>query len=128
MVRAIREGYRVLRAHAVPIVPPSHRLFQWLPEPLLLLVMRRMLRSEDARVKIGHALRARGEMQMLADEFRVLTDSAAVQTPALRRLLESLDPSAEPLADGAAELPVRWGAVWGLLGGLAVLVALLSRL
>ena len=34
MVRAIREGFQVLRANGVPITPRNHRVLEWLPEPV----------------------------------------------------------------------------------------------
>ncbi len=120
MLRAIREGYRVLTALGVPITPAHHRIFQWLPEPLLLLVTRRRLRSDPDNVRIGHASGARDEMQALADEFRTLASSASVSTPALDRLNSHLDPSSEAMPEGSAEIPVHWGVAWAF--GVAVLV------
>lgn len=108
MLRAIREGFRVLRRLGIPIEPPNHRLFEWIPEPVLLAVLRRMLASDAAAVKIGHAAGARNEWQTIADEFRSLTAKAGLPTPALDRLHQHLDPAAEPIADGSAEIPPSW--------------------
>lgn len=125
MLQAIREGYRVLTALGVPITPAHHRIFQWLPEPLLLLIARRRLRSDPENVRIGHAAGARDEMQALADEFRTLASSTSVSTPALDRLSSHLDPSAEAMPEGSAEIPVHWGAAWtfgaAVLAGWAML-------
>lgn len=111
MLRAIREGYRVLRRLGIPITPSSHRLFGWLPEPLLLAVMRRMLASDAAAVKIGHAAGARDEWRSIADEFRTLTAKARLPTPALDRLYEHLDPAMDPVPDGSAEIRLSWNRV-----------------
>ncbi len=108
MLRAIREGYRVLHRLGVPITPGSHRLFDWLPEPLLVPLMRRMVASEDAAVKIGHAAGARAEWRRIADELRDLAVQAELPTPAVDRLRRHLDPAAEPLADGSTEIPLSW--------------------
>lgn len=108
MLRAIREGYRALRQLGVPITPAHHRLFEWLPEPVLVRAMRSMLASDAAAVKIGHGVRARREWQILADELHTLTERAGVPTPALDRLYRYLDPAAAPIADGSASIPVRW--------------------
>ena len=35
MIRAIREGYGVLRALDVPITPTNHKIFNWVPEMVL---------------------------------------------------------------------------------------------
>jgi 2-dehydropantoate 2-reductase len=91
MRQAILEGYRVLSANGIPITPKSHRIFQWLPKPLLLLVMRRMIESDTASIKIGHALGARDEMKTIADELRSLARKTSVPTPAMERLCRYLD-------------------------------------
>ena len=88
MLRAIREGYEVLRSLQIPITPGSHRIFEWLPERLLLAVMRRKLASKDAAIKVGHALRARTEIKLLAEEFQALAKRTSVPTPAIDRLRE----------------------------------------
>jgi len=31
MVRAIKEGYKVLQALGVPITPSNHKVFNWIP-------------------------------------------------------------------------------------------------
>lgn len=109
MIRAIREGYRVLRRLGTPVTPPIHRLFELLPEPLLLGMTRRMLASDAAEVKIGHAMAARREFQAIADDFSSLTTRASLPTPALDRLCRHLDPAVDPLAEGSAEIPLSWG-------------------
>ena len=98
MLRAIREGYRVLSANGIPITPKRHRIFQWLPKPLLLFVMRRMIESDTANIKIGHALGARDEMRTIADEFLSLARKTSVPTPALEDLCRNLDLTVGPAA------------------------------
>jgi 2-dehydropantoate 2-reductase len=111
MLRAIREGYGVLSAHGIPVIPLSHRIFRWLPELLLLPIMRRVIRGEGTEIKIGHARAARDEMESLAAELRALAGKASTATPALDRLARHLDPETEPLPDGCAEIPVSWSLV-----------------
>jgi 2-dehydropantoate 2-reductase len=125
MLRAIREGYRVLTALDIPITPKKHKVFQWLPEPLLLAIMRRMIESDTTTIKIGHALEARQEMKTVADEFQELSRKTNVPTPSLETLNGYLDRGAEPISDGSAEISVNWNGVWIVLGALALLVALL---
>jgi len=114
LLRAIREGYRVLAANGTPITPKSHRIFRWLPEPLLLFLTRRILERETTSIKIGHALGARSEMKTISDEFRALTETTSISTPAMDRLYQYLDPTVEPVADGSADLSVNWVGVWKL--------------
>ena len=91
MIRAIREGHRVLSALAVPITPSSHRIFRWIPEFLLVLAIRRKLDDDAWNIKIGHAAAARDEMKAIADEFRELVRQSGVTTPAIDRLGPYLD-------------------------------------
>ncbi len=126
MLRAIREGYKVLSALGVTILPRNHRIFKWLPEPLLLLLMRRSIESDAASMKIGHALDAREEMRILGDDFRELIREAGVQTPAIDSLNRYLDPLMECVPDGNSEIPVNWNGVWIALGILAAFALLLS--
>jgi|TARA_Y100000294_G_scaffold50050_1_gene47169 2-dehydropantoate 2-reductase len=126
MRRAIREGHGVLSALGVPITPAIHRIFRWLPEPLLVAIMRRMIEGEEASIKIGHALGARNEMRVLADEFRALAATASVATPALNRLCTHLDASTTPMADGSAELSLDWRGVWVAGLGLAAVAVLIT--
>lgn len=91
MVRAIREGYKVLRALGVPITPSNHKIFNWLPEPILVLLVRRRLVDEMTEFKVGHANAARGEMKQIADEFRALARKTSVPTPAMDRLYIYID-------------------------------------
>ena len=83
MLRAIRDGYRVLRATGVPITPRHHQVFEWLPESMLLFVMRRMISAETAAIKLGHAEEGRAEWMLLADEFRQLIAQAGLPTPSI---------------------------------------------
>lgn len=125
MLRAVREGYRVLAAMDVPITPASHRKFQWIPEPLLLAIMRRRVTDDSARIKIGHALGSRAEMQSLAMEFGRLIEGAGVATPSIDELNRYLDADTEPVPDGSAEIPVDWSSVYLALGGVAVVAVAL---
>jgi len=114
MLRAIREGYRVLDAKGIPITPGNHRLFDWLPEWVLLPLMRRMLADPGAAIKIGHATGAREEMETLGGELRELARGTGVPTPRF----DELCGRDEPLPAGSAAIPVHWGPI-----GIALAVA-----
>jgi hypothetical protein len=98
MLRAIREGYQVLRANGVRITPGNHRVFEWMPESLLLFLMRRMVKAETAVIKLGHAEQGRAEWQLLANEFRSLIERVDVPTPSIEVSYRSLS-----LASAAVE-------------------------
>ncbi len=123
MIRAMREGYAVLRALGIPIVPSNHKIVNWIPEPLLVPLVRKMLDSKEVELKAaGHANAARHEMKQIADEFRALARKASVPTPAMGRLYTYIDPTTPPVAAGSAEIPLDWRGVWIGLGGLTVLI------
>lgn len=83
MLRAIREGFQVLRANGIPITPRNHRVLEWLPEPVLLFAMRRMVSGETAAIKFGHAEQGRAEWVLLAEEFGQLVAQAGIPTPSI---------------------------------------------
>ena len=90
MVRAIREGLEVLRANDIPITPSNHRVLQWLPESLIVFIMKRMFRGETMSIKVGHAEHAHRELRLLAQEFRALNAATRLPTPAIDRLFEHI--------------------------------------
>ena len=93
MVRAMREGLDVLRANDIPITPSNHRVLRWLPEWLMVFVMKRMFDSQTMAIKVGHAEHAHGEFELLAQEFRTLNAATRLPTPAMDRLNEHLAPT-----------------------------------
>ena len=89
-MQSIREGFRVLRAHQIPITPAINRVLGWLPEALLLFIMKKMLGDEEVAIKIGHAKQARPEMLLLVSELRELIKTSGIPTPAFDTLAEDL--------------------------------------
>ncbi len=124
--RALRESFQVLRALDIPITPPALRVYDWLPEPILVPLVQRLFNSRSAEIAIaGHASAARDEMQQIADEFKTLTHSTTVATPVLDRLYPYLDPSVPPIAEGGTQIPLDWRGVWIGLGAMAGVIAAL---
>jgi 2-dehydropantoate 2-reductase len=112
MVRAIREGYQVLQALGVPITPANHKVFNWIPEPILVALMRRLLNTRTAEIEIaGHANAARDEFKQLAGEFKALAKTTSVPTPAMDRLYTYIDPAVSPLPEGSAQISPSWRSV-----------------
>lgn len=128
MLRAMREGYQVLHKLNISVTPSNHKIVEWLPEPLLLLIIKKMVKSETTSTKIGHALSGRGEMKFIADEFRELAIKTSVPTPVIDRLYKYIDPKVEPVTDGSAEIPVNWSGMWIVLGALVGMVLMLILL
>lgn len=112
MVCAIRESYRVLQALGVPITPANHRIFNWIPEPILAAIFRRALNTKTAEIQmVGHANAARDEMKQIADEFRALAQSTSVPTPSIDRLYTYIDPAALPFSEGNTQISPSWRSV-----------------
>lgn len=131
MVRAIREGLRVLRARGIRITPPWLRLYEWLPEPLLVGVWRQVLASPFAEtVMAEHANAARDEMAELAADLRALAAGTGVPTPATDCLAAYVDPAVAPAPAGSARIPLSWHGAWvalAVVGALVLALTLRSR-
>ena len=118
--RAIREGFQVLRALGLPITPSKFKMFEWLPEPLLVFLLQRVLADEKMEVAmVRHANAARDEVQHLADEFLALARTTSVPTPTIDRLYPHIAPETPLMPEGSAEIPLDWRGVWIGLGALA---------
>ena len=123
-IRAIREGFRVLQALGLPVTPSRYRVFEWVPEPILVFALQRLLTHELMEVAmVRHANAARDEVSHLANEFLALARATSVPTPAIDRLYPHLDPETPPVPEGSAEMPLRWGGVLLAAGVLALAVA-----
>jgi 2-dehydropantoate 2-reductase len=90
-IRAIREGYAVLRALGVPVTPGKLKAFEWIPLPLLVAVLRLWARTRHFdTIATRHTLAAFDEMAMVSTDFQSLARSTAVATPAMDSLHASL--------------------------------------
>jgi hypothetical protein len=122
-VRAMREGFRVLHSLGLPVTPSKFKVIEWLPEPILVVLVQRLLSNplmETALVK--HAEAARSEVDHLISEFMALARSTSVPTPTIDHLLRYYEPDAPEVLEGSAEIPLRWGGLLVALGALVVLV------
>jgi 2-dehydropantoate 2-reductase len=81
LVRAAKEGGRVLRALGFRKRPFEFKLLYWLPEFMNMMAVKGVLGSKFAEVAFAmHAKAARDEMESLAREFQELTARTSVDT------------------------------------------------
>lgn len=93
-VGAVREGFSVLRTLGIPITPAKLRAWEWIPEGLLVRILMLWADTNHFRtVAVEHTAAAIDEMRQIADEFRALSVSAAMATPAIDELRSSIPPS-----------------------------------
>jgi 2-dehydropantoate 2-reductase len=87
MLRAVREGLRVIQALNLPIAPRHLKLLNWFPLWVQVPLVRKVLSTEFAEVALaGHANAARDELEHLAEEFRMLIQETSIPTPAIDAL------------------------------------------
>jgi ketopantoate reductase len=123
-IRAIREGFQVLRALGLPVTPAKFKVFEWMPEPLLVLFAQRFLTGEYTDIAlVRHAMAAPDEMKYHTDELLALARTTSVPTPNIGRLYCYFTPDASLVPEGSADIPLRWGGTVALVGALAALLA-----
>jgi 2-dehydropantoate 2-reductase len=128
-IRAIREGFQVLHALDVPIIPGKMKIFELIPEPFLVLFLRRFITHPAMKIAlVGHANAARNEAQHLADEFLVLARSTSIPTPAIDRLYPYFNPETPLMPERSKEIPLRWGGLVAWSVGFVSFIPLLIRL
>ncbi len=122
MVRAIREGMHVLNHLEVPITPARYQIALWVPERILVALLRKGFATPQAElVMAAHARSARDEMQHLALEFQQLALDAGVPTPNIDNLVLYLNPQMSPLPSGSQKLNYTYQDWKPLIIGVALL-------
>lgn len=112
-VRAMREGFRALKALGFRISPRGLIFIRWLPEPVLIYFLKRIIVKEEMETAmVGHANAAREEMQFHADEFLSLVSRSSVPTPSIDLLYPHLDLETALIPEGSKEIHLNWGGVW----------------
>jgi len=91
-LRAFREALHALRTIGVPIRPSSTRLLEWIPEPVLLFLLRRFFDSRLADMGAQpHLDAAADEMKEMADEMRVILRQSGLPSPVSDVLFPHID-------------------------------------
>jgi ketopantoate reductase len=122
-LRAMREGFRVLGSLGLRVTPSKFRVILWLPEPILVLALQRLLANPHMETALAkHAEAARDEVLHLIGEFMALARTTSVPTSTIDYLLPYAEAGAPQVPDGSAQIPLHWGGLCVAVGALAALV------
>jgi ketopantoate reductase len=127
-VRGMKEAVRSLKKAGVSPSPAPLGLLEYMPEPLMVWLLKRASTTKLLKVGgEGHARAARDEMKLLAEELITLLHQSGVQTPLLNQLFPYFEPETPPIPEGSSAIPMNWRElVIPALVGLAV-TAILFR-
>jgi 2-dehydropantoate 2-reductase len=91
-IRAVREGGKVLKSLGwTKSYNVKFRLFNWLPEGMLISILKKVFNSKFAEVAMMmHVKSAGDEMAELGNEFRKMIEQSKIETPNLDELLNSI--------------------------------------
>ncbi len=107
MIRAIREGFHVLDHLAIPIVPGRLKILRYIPESILIVILRTILKTPKAELVLAqHARSARDEMRQLGLDFQQLVMNAKVPTLNIDNLMRYVDVQVEPLPIGSRTIRI----------------------
>ena len=110
--RGIREGFQVLQKLGYPVSPSVYKRFLYIPEPLAVAFLRKLLRNPRMEVAmVRHAEVIRDEIAQLNDEFMQLVDQSAVFTPTIRFLVGQYKNRAPALPEGSRYIRLHWESV-----------------
>jgi 2-dehydropantoate 2-reductase len=123
-IRGIREALRALRAVNVKMTPASvSHMLEWLPEPLLVFYLKKVVKLQVVQVSFGHLEAAPDELKHITDEYFALVRPGAVPTPVLDELYKYYKGEASLLPEGSRDIPLNWkGILWTAAGVLTVCI------
>ncbi len=125
-VRGMREAFRALEKAGVPMSPRKFRILYWIPEPLLVFLVRRKLKGEAMKISgEGHLKAAREEVESLTQEFRDFVRRNGIATPVIDSMSKWYEPGTPPLPDGSSAIPLRWQGLIVTVLALALIVVLI---
>jgi ketopantoate reductase len=128
-LRAQKEAIRSLRHLGIKPTPGVIRLFEYIPEPIAIAMVRWFFGIEELEASlVGHAKAAPDEMQHLMEEMFIFFQKCGVKTPNLKMLYKYYEPDAMRIPDGKSELKLDWQSL--MISGAVVvsLFAILKRI
>lgn len=111
-LRAIHEGFRVLQKLGYPATPSVFKRYLWIPEPLMVKLLSRILRHPRMEVAmVRHAEVIRDEIQQLNSEFMKLVEKSGIFTPNIRFLVSQFNQRAPGLPEGSHSIRLDWSGI-----------------
>ena len=124
-IRAVREGVDALVRLGYPLSPPGLKVLFWLPEPVLVAVLKQVFASKLGETGMTrHANAAREEMGQLVDAVLSFGRKANMPMPYMTRLYAYLNPDMPPMPEGSRHIALDWREVKVLVVVIVALVAL----
>ncbi|MBM3137421.1 MAG: ketopantoate reductase family protein [Chloroflexi bacterium] len=110
--RAMKEGFSVLKKLGYPVTPKSLNRFLWLPEPVVITLLQRLLRNPRMEIAMErHGKASQDEIAHLIDEFMILVDQSGLFTPNIQFLVSQFQSKAPPLPEGSRSIRLHWEGV-----------------
>ncbi len=89
MIKAIKEGFKVLKKLKFPIRPKRMRTLHYYPNFVIIRILKRTIGTEVGKLVLReHAITAKEEMRKIADEFQELIKESGMITPSINELVE----------------------------------------
>jgi 2-dehydropantoate 2-reductase len=111
--RAIGEGFSALKKMGYPMSPKSLKKFQFIPEPLAVGFMKKIIKDPRMEVAmVRHAEVIRDEIQQLNGEFLQLLEGSGAFTPNINFLIDQYNKKAPLLPDGSRSISLRWSDIF----------------
>lgn len=109
-----------------PVTPSTYKRFLYIPEPIVIALLRKLLRNPRMEVAmVRHAEAIRDEITQLNDEFMRLIDQSGVFTPTIRFLINQYKNRAPALPAGSRDIRLHWE---GILIPVLLLICLILLL
>ncbi|WMJ89178.1 ketopantoate reductase family protein [Anaerocolumna sp. MB42-C2] len=125
-LRGIKEAFRALEKCGIPVTPRILKSVYWVPEPVMVMVLSKMLISEKYKSSIeGHMTGGYDEIKHLTYEIMPLIRKSGVPTPSIDSLLPYYEDKGPEIPEGSKSIPMKWGGVMFPLLTIAVLIGLL---
>ncbi|HUV16092.1 MAG TPA: 2-dehydropantoate 2-reductase N-terminal domain-containing protein [Pelolinea sp.] len=110
--RAMKEGFMVLRKLGYPVTPKYLKRFLWLPEPVMVSFLQRLLKNPKMEVAMErHAEVIQDEILQLIGEFMELVEKSGLFTSTIQFMASQMRSQAPTLPDGSKTIRLHWEGI-----------------